>query len=116
MIGMVYAPKNQPYSRDYNPIATLAVVSVIILSLGIAFRIVSSEKRVEENYILVDIENGDTVWNIVRDLYDDEAEIRGVVSDTLKINGIADGVIHPGMTIRIPKTSRLLSAGAASKI
>ncbi len=116
MIGIVHTPKKQADSRSNNPVVMLLVVSVIIFALGMVFNMATSFKKSNLNYIVLDIQSGDTVWSLVRKVYGEEAEIRGAVRQTLEINGLSEGIIQPGTTIKIPRPVNLESAEAMKTI
>jgi len=116
MIGIVHTPRKQADNRSTNPVAMLLVVSVVIFALGMAFNMASSVRKSHLDFVVLDIQSGDTVWSLVREVYGEAAEIRGAVRQTLEMNGLSEGIIQPGTTIKIPKPANVESAKAMKTI
>lgn len=112
MIGMVYTSKKNSDNRAVNPVALLLVASVLILMLGVAFNIVTTARQSDVDFVEVIVESGDTVWGSVRDVYGDSVDIRDAVALTIEVNGLKDGLIHPGTSIKIPIPVNVDSAEA----
>ncbi len=62
------------------------------------------------DYYSVEVKAGDTVWECVRSIYGDTEDIRGIVEETIKKNGIQDGMIFPGMRLSIPVRDAVLAS------
>lgn len=62
-------------------------------------------------YIPVQVQEGDTVWQIASDVSDNTTDVRNVVEDIMNRNHLTNNAdIHPGQTIEIPVSKEKLAA------
>lgn len=48
---------------------------------------------------------GETVWEIASSNAEPGADVRRLVRDIARLNGLDDGVIHPGQVLQVPQDS-----------
>ncbi len=53
------------------------------------------------DYTTVKVADGDTLWTIAGEFYEDE-DLRQAVYSIAKVNGISNGIIYPGDVLRLP--------------
>lgn|SRR5690554_546659 len=82
--------------------------SYVILLIAISFLLLFAfSKKVqqgqEDTYLMITVENGDSLWNISNKYYDGHRmPFEQFVRWVEKENGIANGVIHAGDSLLIP--------------
>lgn len=54
------------------------------------------------DYVTYEVQYGDTLWTIAREVYGDECDIRPKIDRIRHINGIESGVIYAGQAISLP--------------
>lgn len=78
---------------------------VLFFLLSIVANVAGTEKHSlddKDNYIVVEVKSGDTLWDIAK-LYGPEGkDIRRVVHKISLINDIGPGDLRPGQDIKIP--------------
>lgn len=116
MIGKVFTATKYSDSRSYNPVTILLAISVLIFMLSLAFNIVTTARQSHVKFIEVDIKEGDTIWEFVREINGDSADIREAVAVTIKVNGLEDRLIQPGTIIKIPQFVNVERAEASNAI
>ena len=52
-------------------------------------------------YISYEVQDGQTLWGICRELYGDSCDIRYKIHDIERLNGISGGLIYSGMKIYV---------------
>lgn len=84
----------------------LKLISMIIISTTVMFllsfnkKVYGSDRGPEYNIVVV--ENGDTLWTIVKENCSSYKDIRKAIHDVKKINGMTSANIFPGQKIKIP--------------
>ena len=77
----------------------IAVVMIPVVLAGIYFAVAREPIQFEEKIVVV--EQGDTLWGIAKDAVGEEVDVRDVVRHIILNNNLKDGVIHPGMTLKV---------------
>ncbi len=80
------------------------VLAIILLTTCVNFALglnVASSSTIPQ-YAQVEIESGDTLWEIAELYMDDSDDIRKFVYDICKLNDITAAELQAGMTIMVP--------------
>lgn len=80
------------------------LITSIVLLLVFTYMITYTVKAYSYSqirYIELEINSGDTLWDIARK-YGHTKSIRRDVYEIMKFNNLSDGYIYPGQTIKIP--------------
>lgn len=96
-------------------IALFLVMLVILVPL-IIHAGASDGMEYEKNYITVSVEDGDTVWSIARDNFNENAgeSLKDCVKDIVRVNGLSgDCVIHQGSKLVVPHYCEVKTGKAA---
>jgi hypothetical protein len=103
IIGIVHCVQMKNRKNAFKLPYYIAGSCVVLLLAGIAFSssVVGFAKG-NHDYLQVEVAAGDTVWECVRNVYGNIIDIRTIVSKTIKINRISDGLIYPGEKLLIP--------------
>ena len=81
----------------------ICVISIVALSNTVlGFNDASGLTKV--NYAEIEIQSGDTIWEIASSFNNDGLDIRKVVHEICEINEITADQLHPGMIIQVPMT------------
>ncbi len=78
---------------------TSILIVTFMYSVVIAKDINQADGR---KYIEVVVQQGDTLWNIVKPYYDGKSDFRNLVDDIRTENNLKDAIIYPGQIIKIP--------------
>lgn len=78
------------------------VIGLICGTFGIITGLDSSEASTKVEYVAVQIEAGDTLWDIVEEYMDDNTDPREAVYEICRINDIQAADLQPGMVISVP--------------
>jgi len=70
-----------------------------ISDTGLAFAAHAEEKLITENVV---VKSGDTLWGIASAYSEPSKDIRKLVREICKINGIDQYKIYPGQVIKVP--------------
>ena len=81
----------------WNRVIAVAMIPVVLAC--IYFKAV--EEPIEYYDTTVLVQEGDTLWGIAKDAVGEEVDVRDVVRHIILNNNLKDGVIHPGMTLRV---------------
>ena len=82
------------------------VLAVILIFCFVIMGILNSsaaKEKVDMRYIKVEIEEGDTLWALAKVYGSEDKDIREIVYDICKINGIKASDLRPGQIIMIPE-------------
>lgn len=77
----------------------IAVAMIPLVLACIYFKAV--EEPIEYYDTTVLVQEGDTLWGIAKDAVGEEVDVRDVVRHIILNNNLKDGVIHPGMTLKV---------------
>lgn len=77
----------------------IAVAMIPLVLACIYFKAV--EEPIEYYDTTVLVQEGDTLWGIAKDAVGEEVDVRDVVRHMILNNNLKDGVIHPGMTLKV---------------
>ncbi|MGI6765613.1 MAG: LysM peptidoglycan-binding domain-containing protein [Lentihominibacter sp.] len=101
--------KNTHNNKRYRVKSKFRFITFIVIMLGLtigAFGIVSglytSTALTVPEYTTVQIEAGDTLWDIAGEHMDDGTDPRRAVYEICRVNDINAGDIKPGMILSIP--------------
>lgn len=59
------------------------------------------------HYDVYEVKDGDSLWSIASDTYNDTVDIRDMISLIKDINGIEDCVIHNGDCLSLPMSEQI---------
>lgn len=99
--GKVYRIKSR--SRFILFVMLLLLVMTSMVNLAIGLGDVSS--MTAETFEEVLIGSGDTLWQIASEYVGESQDVRELIHQICKINGISADSIYPGQMIRIPVQS-----------
>lgn len=77
----------------------IAVAMIPVVLACIYFKAV--EEPIEYYDTTVLVQEGDTLWGIAKDAVGEEVDVRDVVRHMILNNNLKDGVIHPGMQLKV---------------
>lgn len=81
----------------WNRVIAVAMIPLVLAC--IYFKAV--EEPIEYYDTTVLVQEGDTLWGIAKDAVGEEVDVRDVVRHIILNNNLKDGVIHPGMTLKV---------------
>ena len=77
----------------------IAVVMIPVVLAGIYFAVAREPIQYEDTTVIV--QEGDTLWGIAKDAVGEEVDVRDVIRHMILNNNLKDGVIHPGMQLKV---------------
>nr|DAU28955.1 MAG TPA: LysM domain [Caudoviricetes sp.] len=90
--------KKTKYVIYWDRVAAVALVPVLAFTL---FKAAFPTNIVEYEEREVVVEQGDTLWNIAKDAVGETEDVRQTVSEIIRKNNLHNGIIHPGMILKI---------------
>jgi LysM repeat protein len=87
--------------RRFKTFIIASTVLFLILASMITYT-VKAYSYSEIKYLELQINSGDTIWNIARE-YGQSNSIRKDVYEIMEMNDLQDGYIYPGQTIKVPQ-------------
>ena len=84
---------------------TLFIAAAIVLIVMISNTFLglnNASSLTQQEYIEIEVQSGDTLWNLAREYMSDDNDIRRAVFTLRQINGIAAHELQAGQTILIP--------------
>lgn len=81
-------------------LAALVLISISLLLFLGSFKVGGSVRNA--GYKVVTVEEGDNLWNIVKNNCNNYRDIRKAIYDIKKINNLPSAVLTPGCKIKIP--------------
>ncbi len=81
-------------------IAIAIVLTVTAATLFIAFDKISGYS--EPSYLEVVVTRGDTMWDIIQEVYGENTDIRRMISSVKRINGLENTDIYEGQVMLLP--------------
>lgn len=88
--------KKRAYTR-WDRIIAVAMIPVVLA--GIYFAVAQEPIQYEDTTVIV--QEGDTLWGIAKDAVGEEVDVRDVIRHIILNNNLKDGVIHPGMQLKV---------------
>lgn len=82
----------------WNRVIAVAMIPVVALCL---YSVVFKSEPIQFEEKIVVVEQGDTLWGIAKDAVGEEVDVRDVVRHIILSNNLKDGVIHPGMQLKV---------------
>ena len=73
---------------------------IILMIIWAASTLGNSQKQI--NYKTITVENGQSLWEIARNNYGPEYDLRKIIYKIKKINKLENAVLHPGQEIKLP--------------
>lgn len=77
----------------------IAVAMIPVVLAGIYFAVAQEPIQYEDTTVIV--QEGDTLWGIAKEAVGEEVDVRDVIRHMILNNNLKDGVIHPGMTLKV---------------
>ena len=81
---------------------TFICIAVLFILMGAVNRSAAYEKR-DMRFTEITVMEGDTLWAIAKEHPSEGRDIRDVIYDICRINGIKAGDLRPGQTIMVPE-------------
>ena len=82
----------------------ITIVLVLIISIvGTVIGLNTVDSLTKNTYSEIQIQSGDTLWDLAREFGPDDQDVRKVVHAICTLNNISAASIRPGQTILIPK-------------
>lgn len=81
----------------WNRVIAVAMIPVVLA--GIYFAVAQEPIQYEDTTVVV--KEGDTLWGIAKDAVGEEVDVRDVVRHIILSNNLKNGVIHPGMQLKV---------------
>lgn len=75
---------------------------VVTFTAGSIFGAFDARGAQPRELITVTVHAGDTLWQIARTYGPANTDVRDVIYDICKINGISENSIQPGQTLKVP--------------
>lgn len=82
-------------------LAALIIISISLLLFLGSFKASGNVRN--ERYKVVTVEEGDNLWNIVKDNCNSYRDIRKAVYDIKKLNNLPSAALTPGCKLKIPE-------------
>ncbi len=82
--------------------SSLVMIAIIILSLVLLPGFTSQGRKPQE-YKIIEIKKGDTLWTIAEKHNINNEDPRKIVNDIKKINNLKNVILQPGQTLKIPE-------------
>ena len=73
---------------------------VPVMALGL-YKVTFPGNIVEYEVRTVTVSKDDTLWGIAKDAVGETEDVRQTVQEIIKNNNLKDGIIHPGMTLKV---------------
>lgn len=80
----------------------LSIIIILLLTIVLFIGIVTKGSK-PINYIVFTVQEGDTLWSIVKSLELNNIDPRKMISEIKKNNNLDDVVLQPGQKIMIPE-------------
>lgn len=93
--------KNEYYKKDNKILGKLVIITVIINLIIISVALISYGNE-EQDYITIEVNDGESIWNIARKYRQENLDIRRMVYMIKKANKIDDSILQPGQKLKIP--------------
>lgn len=77
----------------------IAVAMIPVVLVGLYFAVAQEPIQYEDTTVMV--QEGDTLWGIAKNAVGEEVDVRKSIRDIMNDNDLKDGVIHPGMTLKV---------------
>ena len=77
----------------------IAVAMIPVVLAVIYFAVAQEPIQYEDTTVIV--QEGDTLWGIAKEAVGEEVDVRDVIRHMILNNNLKDGVIHPGMTLKV---------------
>ncbi|WP_206458109.1 cell division suppressor protein YneA [Anaerovorax sp. IOR16] len=77
---------------------------LLIVIMNSLFGFYQSDSLTQTNYMEIQIQDGDTLWNLAKEFGPAHQDLRAVVYEICMINQISADCIYPGQSILIPST------------
>ena len=84
---------------------TLSIVILIIFAVTTSYSLLGfsdASSMTEQTYLTVEVQYGDTLWNIARTYMPDHGDVRKAVHQLCLLNGITACGLQAGQTLLIP--------------
>lgn len=81
----------------WDRVIAVAMIPVVLACLYFAV----AQEPIQYEDTTVVVKEGDTLWGIAKDAVGEEVDVRDVVRHIILNNNLKDGVIHPGMTLKV---------------
>ena len=83
-------------------LTSVALALVLLLAVTAAARADGPTATDATDYVTHTVVSGDTLWDIAAQHAPEGADLRDVVFDVKRVNGLDSSTIQPGQVIRVP--------------
>lgn len=86
--------------RFFSFVLVLMLLTVTAANTVLGFN--NAEGQTKDQFTVVEVSYGDTIWDIAREHLSDSMDIREAVHIIMSINNISPEELQPGQTLKIP--------------
>lgn len=86
--------------RFFSFVLVVMLLSVTALNTILGFN--NAEGQTKDQYTIVEVSYGDTIWDIAKEHLSDDMDLRDAVHVIMSINNISAEELQPGQSLKIP--------------
>lgn len=86
--------------RFFSFILIAILLTVTAMNTILGFN--NAEGQTKDQYTIVEVTYGDTIWDIAREHLSDDMDLRDAVHMIMSINNITAEELQPGQSLKIP--------------
>lgn len=86
--------------RFFSFILIAMLLTVTAMNTILGFN--NAEGQTKDQYTIVEVTYGDTIWDIAREHLSDDMDLRDAVHMIMSINNITAEELQPGQSLKIP--------------
>ena len=86
--------------RFFSFILVAMLLTVTAMNTILGFN--NAEGQTKDQYTIVEVTYGDTIWDIAREHLSDDMDLRDAVHMIMSINNITAEELQPGQSLKIP--------------
>ena len=83
-------------------LCTVFMITVASVVFGSSFSAAKNDVEVEKYYKSIEIQLGDTLWDLAEEYCDDQVSIKEYISEVKELNGLGTSTIHEGQYLVVP--------------
>jgi LysM repeat protein len=80
----------------------LIIMLLTVTAANTVLGLNNAEGQTKDQYTVVEVLYGDTIWDIAREYLSDDMDLRYAVHIIMSINNITAEELQPGQTLKIP--------------